>query len=146
MPKIGLNLNYELQHFLANRKKLYTLMESFKIFTRIPLGSLTAEQITSPANKKWTLNPNVLSRRITVQRMWNRKIDHPNFFRSSTTPGNHRSCMLLPSVARRAAFWRHVRHAVCLEFSPDHRSPPLPLSPLVLKACFPLRSLIVSVI
>lgn len=76
-------------------------------------------QITSPANKEWTLNPNVLSRHITVQRLWNRKIDHPNFFRSSTAPGKHRSCLLLHSVARRAFFWRHVEHAVCLELSPD---------------------------
>lgn len=100
-------------------EKFYTLMGSFKTFTHIPLGSLTAAQITSPANKEWTLNRSVLSRRITVQRMWNRKINLPNFFRSSTTPGNHRSCLLLPSVACRAAFWRHVGHAVYLELSPD---------------------------
>ncbi len=36
-------------------------MASFKTFTHNPLGSLTAVQITSPANKEWTVNPNVLS-------------------------------------------------------------------------------------
>lgn len=45
--------------------------------------------------------------------MWNREIDHPNFFRSSIAPGKHRSCPLLPSVARRAAFLE-TRRTCCL--------------------------------